>query len=144
TCGAYKSAAEIFMRESPSPQAEEMMNWLLDSLYDSAIKSIAQGRGIEPDRVKAWINDGPYTARRAHDVGLIDAVQHREEFEAGVKQRFDGNVKFDYKFGQKEQTKFDLSSPMGIISFYTELLSGKKVKSHKDAVAILYVEGPIV
>ena len=46
TCGTYKSAAEIFMREGPSPQAEEMMNWLLDSLYDSAIKSIAHGRGL--------------------------------------------------------------------------------------------------
>jgi protease IV len=120
------------------------MNWLLDSLYDSAIKLIAQGRGVEPDRVKAWINDGPYTARRAHEVGLIDAVQHREDFEAGVKQRFDGNVRFDYKYGQKEQTKFDFSSPMGIFNFYAELLGGKKVKSHKDAVAIVYVEGPIV
>jgi protease-4 len=144
TCGAYKSAAEIFMREGPSPQAEEMMNWLLDSLYDSAVKSIAQGRGVEPDRVKAWINDGPYTARRAHEVGLIDAVQYREDFEAGVKQRFDGNISFDYKYGQKARTKFDFSSPMGIFNFYAELLGGKKVKSHKDAVAIVYVEGPIV
>jgi protease IV len=144
TCGAYKSAAEIFMREGPSPQAEEMMNWLLDSLYDSAIKSIAQGRGVEPDRVKAWINDGPYTARRAHEVGLIDAVQYREDFEAGVKQRFDGDISFDYKYGQNARTKFDFSSPMGIFNFYAELLGGKKVKSHKDAVAIVYVEGPIV
>src|SRR5262245_182013 len=47
TCGTYKSAAEIFMREGPSPQADEMMNWLLDSLYDSAIKLVAKGRGVE-------------------------------------------------------------------------------------------------
>ena len=28
TEGAYKSAAELFMREQPSPQADEMVNWL--------------------------------------------------------------------------------------------------------------------
>jgi len=144
TCGAYKSAAEIFMREGPSPQAEEMTNWLLDSLYDSAIKLIARGRGVGPDRVKGWINDGPYTAQRAHEVGLIDAVQHREDFEAGVKQRFDGNVKFDYNYGQQAGAQIDFSSPMGIFNFYAQLLGGKKIKSHKDAVAIVYVEGPIV
>ena len=32
TCGDYKSAAEIFMREGPSKEAEAMQNWLLDSL----------------------------------------------------------------------------------------------------------------
>ena len=32
TCGAYKSAAEIFLREGPSPEAEAMQNWLLDGM----------------------------------------------------------------------------------------------------------------
>src|SRR5690606_11386021 len=29
TCGDYKSAAEIFMRDEPSPEAERMQNWIL-------------------------------------------------------------------------------------------------------------------
>ena len=33
TCGAYKSAAEIFLRDGPSPEAEAMQNWLLDGIY---------------------------------------------------------------------------------------------------------------
>jgi protease-4 len=121
-----------------------MENWLLDSLYDSAIKLVAKGRGIEPDKAKALISDGPYTARRGHEAGLIDAVQPWEQFEAGVKQRFDGNVRLDYRYGQQPGTKIDLSSPMGIFNFYADLLGGKKPRSHKDAVAIVYVEGPIV
>src|ERR1051326_5499102 len=39
--GAYKSAAEVFMREQPSAQADEMMNWLLDSWYASFKEQIA-------------------------------------------------------------------------------------------------------
>ena len=41
TEGAYKSAAELFMREQPSPEADEMMNWLMDSLYASFKEQIA-------------------------------------------------------------------------------------------------------
>src|SRR5262249_23566198 len=88
--------------------------------------------------------EGPYTATTARDAGLIDVVQSRQDFEAGVKQRFDGNVKLDTKYGQKAQKQIDFSSPFGILNFYAELLGGKKSVSHKDSVAIVYVEGPIV
>jgi len=144
TCGAYKSAAELFMRENPSPQAEEMTNWLLDSLFDTAVKLIAQGRGVEVEKVKKWIDEGPYTASRAQEAGLIDTVQSWEEFQGGIKQRYDGNVKFDSKYGAKDELKIDFSSPVGIFNFYADLLGGKKLKTHKDSVAIVYVEGPIV
>ncbi|GAF90716.1 unnamed protein product, partial [marine sediment metagenome] len=40
TCGEYKSAAEIFMRTGPSPEAVRMRNWLLDSLYESYLKTV--------------------------------------------------------------------------------------------------------
>ena len=44
TCGAYKSAGETYMRKQPSRQAEEMYDWLFDSLYDTCIDMIARGR----------------------------------------------------------------------------------------------------
>jgi protease IV len=145
TCGAYKSAAELFMRDSPSPQNEEMLNWLFDSLYESSVKQIARGRGVTPEKVRQWIDGGHYSAERAHSAGLTDAVQTRQDFEAGVKQRFDGNVKFDTKYGERSHKQIDFSSPLGILNFYAELLgSGKKSTTHKDSVAIVYVEGPIV
>jgi protease-4 len=145
TCGEYKSAAEIFMREGPSPKADEMTNWLLDSVFDSSIKSIARGRGVDEAKVRGWIDGGIYTAEKAHELGMIDAVEHRQEFEAGVKRRFEGNPKFVYRYGEKAQAQFDFSSPMGILSFYADLFGGgKKSKSNKDAIAIVYVEGPIV
>src|SRR5208337_2078738 len=56
TCGEYKSAAEMFMRKGPSPQAAEMRNWLLDSLYESYQKVVAEGRGVKPERVRQWID----------------------------------------------------------------------------------------
>ncbi len=46
TCGDYKSAAEMFMRTGPSPQADEMQNWLLDSIYTTLVQLIAEGRKV--------------------------------------------------------------------------------------------------
>ena len=51
-CGDYKSASEIFMREGPSPQAEEMENWLLDSMYRTTIQLIAKGRGVDESKAR--------------------------------------------------------------------------------------------
>jgi protease-4 len=120
TCGAYKSAAELFMRDSPSQEADEMHNWLFDGLYESCVRQIARGRGASPQQVRRWIDEGPYSAEKARAAGLIDAVQHRQEFEASLKQRFDGHVKFDTKYGKTSGPKLDFSSPFGIINFYAE------------------------
>jgi protease IV len=145
TCGAYKSAAELFMRDSPSPQSEEMHNWLMDSIYETSVKQIARGRGVTPEKVRGWIDGGPYTAGKALELGMIDSVQQRQEFEAGIKQRFDGNAKLDSSYGKQSHPQIDFSSPLGIFNFYAELLGGgKRSATSKDSVAIVYVEGPIV
>jgi protease-4 len=143
TCGEYKSAAETFMREGPSPKAEEMQNWLLDSMFETQLKLIAKGRGVEVDKVKKWIDDGPYTAQKAKDLGIIDAVEQRQDMEARLKARFGEQVKFDHKYGVKAGPHADLSSPLGVFEFYSELLGTKKKKTYKTSVAIVYVDGAI-
>lgn len=145
TCGAYKSAAEMFMREEPSPEAEKMQNWLLDSLYDTFVQLIAKGRKVDADKVKAWIDGGPYTAEKAMKAGLIDAVEQRQEFEAILKSKFGKDVTFDKKYGDKKMPKIDFNSPFAMLNIWAELLGDtKKKKSGKTAVGIVYVEGPIV
>lgn len=144
TCGDYKSAAEIYMRDGPSPQAEEMQNWLLDGIFENQVAAIATGRGVTVEKARDWIDGGPYTAEKARDAGLIDVVQARQDFEAALKARFgEASVKFDRRYGAQNQTEIDLSSPFGAMSLWTELLSGGKKKVHKDSVAIVYVDGAI-
>src|SRR5437764_1234838 len=118
TCGAYKSAAELFMRTGPSPQADEMHNWLYDSIYDSTVKLIATGRGASEDQARKWIDEGPYTAEKAKAAGLIDAVEHREQFVEAIKAKYGKDVVFDGKYGQKKQEQIDLSSPFGMMKLF--------------------------
>src|SRR5262245_2227465 len=145
TCGAYKSAAETFMRTGPSPEADKMQNWLFDGLYDTSVQLIGRGRNLEPEKVRELIDNGPYQAEGAKKAGLLDAVEHRQDFEAMLKMKFGKDVVFDKKYGQKQQPKMDFSSPFAAFRILGEMLGqGKKKPGGKAAVAILYVDGPIV
>jgi protease IV len=144
TCGDYKSAAEMFMREGPSPQAEEMENWLLDGIFRTQLKLIARGRHVDVEKVKSWVDEGPYSAVKAKQAGLIDAVEQKEDFEATLKAELGDKIKFNHKYGQKSQPDLDLSSPFAALNIWAELLGGaKKKKTYKNSVAIVYVEGEI-
>jgi protease IV len=144
TCGSYKSAAEIFLRDGPSPEAEAMQNWLLDGQYATSLSLIAQGRRVPVDRVREWIDGGPYTAEKANVAGLIDAVEHRQDFEAMLKGKYGPDIVFDKKYGQKQQPTLDLSSPFAFFKLWGDMMGqGQKKTPSKPAVGIVYVEGAI-
>jgi protease-4 len=144
TCGAYKSAAEIFMREGPSPEAEKMENWLLDSLYDTYVGLIAKGRGVDVAKVKAWIDDAPYSAEKAKAAGLIDAVEHRQDLEAALKAKYGRDVVFNRDYGSKKPPKIDFNNPFAVFKILGEMMEpAKKPRAGKKAVAVVYVDGAI-
>jgi protease-4 len=144
TCGKYKSAAEIFMREGPSPEADKMQNWLFDSLYKTDVNLIATGRSVDESRVKAWIDGGPYIAEKAKDVGLIDAVEERQDFSAMLKKKYGKDVVFNHKYGSKKAPDLDFSSPFAMFKIWADLLGeGKKTDKKKSAIGIVYVDGAI-
>lgn len=145
TCGDFKSASEIFMREGPSKEAEAMQNWLLDSLYDTLVGRIAASRKVSRELVKAWIDSGPHTAEKARELGMIDAVEHRQDLEASLRKKYGAEVVFDRKYGKKSEPKLDASSPFGLLRFWGELLGASRAaESKKPAIGIVYVDGPIV
>ena len=143
TEGAYKSAAELFMRDQPSPEADEMMNWLLDSWYGSYQDLIAQGRKADATKVKEWLDTGLYTSEQAKAAGLIDAVEQREDFEKLLKQRYGEDVIFAKKYGRKRQTDVDFSSPLAFLKIWSQLFAVPEKKATKPAIGIVYVDGPI-
>jgi len=142
-CGDYKTAAEPLTRTGPSPESEEMTNWLLDSLYDSLVKMIAESRDMTPDKVRQLIDEGPYSAEEARKAGLIDAVEHRQDFVAELKNRYGGSVTIDTHYGQQDELDLP-SDPFGLLSKIMELLNPARKGGGKQSVAVVYVEGPIM
>ena len=146
TMGAYKSAAETFMRSGPSKESAEMTDWLFDSIFDSIVQSIAEGRGVSEKKARELIDVGLYTAEGALEAGLIDAVQHRSHFEVELRKRFGNDITFNTRYGKKSQQQLDLSSPFAVMQLWVQLLGGGSKPSgpKKDAVAVIYVEGSIM
>ena len=75
----YKTAGDTFARADISPQHKEMLNWILDGVYETVTSAIAEGRHLEVGRVKELIDLSPLTAEAARQSGLIDAVLYEDE-----------------------------------------------------------------
>lgn len=140
--GDYKSGAEMLTHTEPSKEAEENLNWLLDSLYGSLVDMISKSRGLTSEQVKEIIDNGPYLADEALEKGLIDAVQTRQEFIASILNDFDGTIIVDNKYGRKTQPQINLSSPLALFSILGEMLNPPQ-KPRKETVALIYVDGTI-
>jgi protease-4 len=145
-CGAYKSAAEMFMRDGPSPEADEMTNWLLDSIYATSVRLIAEGRKVDPKQVQAWIDGGPYTAEKAKPAGLIDAVETRDGLESLLREKYGKDVVFEKRYAKPKPPTLDLNNPFSMIGVFAEMMNGarKAKESKKPAIAVVYVDGMIL
>lgn len=144
TCGDHKSAAEPLMRTGPSPEAQEMTDWLLDSLYTSLVDRIAEARDMDAEQVSNLIDNGPYTAEDALAAGLIDSVEHRQDFLAAIKDRYGKDIKIVMDYGKKDPFAEIPEDPFGAWTFIVDKIVNPKKKSwSEDSIAIVYVEGAI-
>jgi protease-4 len=143
-CGSHKTAAETITRTGPSPESKEMTNWLLDSLYDSLVKLIADSRGMTPEHARKLIDGGPYTAEEALAAGLIDSVTHRQDFVAGLEEKYGASTKIEVNYAKKEPFGDMPSDPFSAWAYFFEMLTGKSDQAFTEpSVAIVYVEGAI-
>ncbi len=85
--GKYKSAAETYTADSISKAHKEMLDSILDDLYDQFIGYISSGRGITPKSMRGLIDQGPYVAEKAASKGLIDEVGYESDIEAIIEKR---------------------------------------------------------
>jgi protease-4 len=135
----------MFTRTSPSPEAQEMEDWLYDSIFESLVASIAEGRGVEPEHVKEWIDVGLYSAESAKEAGLIDAVEHRADFVAMLHEEHGEDTPFNKSYAEETGPSLDLSNPFAAMSL---LMGGpdamQSLEEPKDTVAIVYVDGAIM
>ncbi|HXG20052.1 MAG TPA: signal peptide peptidase SppA [Methylomirabilota bacterium] len=85
--GQYKAAGEPFTRESMSAPHREMLDSLLDDLYDQIVEGIAAARAKEKADVRRLIDQGLFLAREALAVGLIDHVAYEDELHQIMEEK---------------------------------------------------------
>ena len=85
--GPYKTVADMFTDEQLTPEHREMLEALLDSLFDQIVAGIAEGRNFEESEVERLIDGGPYLAEEAAPAGLVDTLSYEDQVFAFARER---------------------------------------------------------
>lgn len=127
--GKYKNAPDMFTEKKMSDAQREVINSMLDDIYGRLVNTIAERRKKSPDEVKAIIDNAPYTAQQAKEVGLIDDAKYRDEVENELKKRL----------GYKDEEKLSLVKGSDYRDVKPESLGLNK----GEKIAVIYASGAI-
>ncbi len=88
----FKTAANTLTDTKMTPADREQNEALLHSVYDQVVAGIAAGRRLDPARIQALIDQGPFTPKEALDAHLIDHTGYREDAVAAARTRAGENA----------------------------------------------------
>ncbi|MBN1516834.1 signal peptide peptidase SppA [Candidatus Sumerlaeota bacterium] len=143
--GPYKSAAEMFTLTGPSEAAQENMDRLLDGMYVSLVRMIADARGLSEDQVRGLIDEGMFTAEQALKAQLIDTVMTQDEFLEMIRENHGNNTVIDNYYGETFQTsEIDFSNPLKLLGLFTGASHAAAQAQPEDAIGLVIVEGMIL
>ncbi|MCP4425231.1 MAG: hypothetical protein GY803_12110, partial [Chloroflexi bacterium] len=75
----YKAGADMFSQSEMTPEHRAQLEWLLDERFDWLTAVIADGRNKTEDEVKTLIDQAPYAAEEARELGLVDDIAYEDE-----------------------------------------------------------------
>lgn len=75
----YKSANNSLSHTEMTPEEREQFDWLLDSQFDMIVQQMADGRGVTIDQMRDHIDNAPYFAQQAAELGLVDHMAYEDE-----------------------------------------------------------------
>src|SRR5262249_15916880 len=147
--GEAKTAAEPFTRTSLTDASRKQLKGVLDDHFDNdLVTRIVKARAAKKftkEQVEKIIDEGPYTAKQALKLGLIDRVAYADTFQDDLKKVLDAKeVTVVKNYGQAKSEEIDLGSLTGILKLMSAM-SGPKgpASSSKPKVAVIYAVGPI-
>jgi protease IV len=127
--GKYKNAPDQFTRKEMSEAHAEVMNAIIDEYFNRFVAGVAEARKKSPEDVRALIDNAPFHAPQAKELGLIDETATRDQIYEELKTRL------GYKEGEKIRTVSGAS--------YKEIPSDSLGLNNGERVAVVYASGAI-
>ncbi|MEV4804126.1 signal peptide peptidase SppA [Nonomuraea sp. NPDC049421] len=75
----YKTAVNTFTQDHMTEAHRESAARILESVTETVVAGIADGRRLDPGKVRELIDRGPFTAAEAKEAGLVDGLAYRDE-----------------------------------------------------------------
>ena len=128
--GKYKSAGEMYIRNSSSPENMEQNKEMIDAVWSSWADEMAQSRGITAEALNAMLDNLELNFPTDYlEKGLVDELVTREELQQNLCNLFVVESFKDIKAIQLPE--------------YAKLKNVPNLKADKK-VAVIYAEGNIV
>ncbi len=128
--GKYKSAGEMYIRNSSSPENMEQNEVMVNSIWESWATEIAESRGISVDDLNALLNNLELNFPADFlEKGLVDELMTREELQNQLCVLYSANKFEDIKAIQ--------------LPDYAKAKTVVNLKA-KNKIAVIYAEGNIV
>ncbi len=145
--GKFKSGVEPFTRDSMSDAFRESMTELLDDLYSQMLGKIADGRDeITPELAAKLVNSGPFTAKEAHELNLVDELQYYDELLDTINAENEGEAEVAPKDSEKKRKVPNMNSFAGMMQLFSMLNPPQRAKPRPadKQIALIYASGPIL
>ena len=128
--GKYKSAGEMYIRNSASPENLEQNTEMIESVWNSWSSEIAESRNISVEALNAMLNNLELNFPSDFlEKGLVDGLLTREELQQKLCDLYSAEKFEDIKAIQFPD--------------YAKVKSAPNIKAEKK-VAVIYAEGNIV
>ena len=85
--GKYKDYGDQYSRTSMTPETREVLNSFLDEWFSDLVSVIAKGRRRTPGEVAKMIDDGPFLAVKAQELGLVDTLGYEDDLYSQLKEK---------------------------------------------------------
>jgi protease-4 len=83
--GKYKDYGDMFVRTSMSPETKEVLDDLVDNIYNDLVSTIAAGRRKDVAAMRAIIDNGPFISAEAKASGLVDDLRYEDQVFGEIK-----------------------------------------------------------
>ncbi len=130
--GKFKAAVEPYLREDMSPENREQNEAYLNSMWDQVLKGVAEERDIDIKKLNKIADNVSLfkDIKLAVEYGLIDGLKYRDQ------------VLDDLKALTGTTSKKGIPT-ISVSSYVKAPVPGKKLKLHKDKIAVIYAGGAI-
>lgn len=144
--GDFKAAVEPFISDKMSDANRQQITSMLDDNYDheivAAIVAARPARKFTREHVQAIVDQGPFTAKKAAEKGLVDAVAYEDQLDGMIAKALGVDVvRMQKNYGKAKATELDLSNPFALLSAMSGPKKPRETKEPK--IAVIYAVGGI-
>jgi protease IV len=144
--GAYKSAVEPFLSDKMSEANREQIRSMMDDNFEhellDAIVKARPDRNWTREQVEKLIDQGPFTAKKARELGLIDGLLYDDQLEKHFAKTLTADkAQVQRNYGKAKAQEVDFSNPFAMLAAFGSKKAPKESKEPK--IAVLYAVGGI-